>query len=66
MKDLQLIKPKKLASLLQVSVATIYRWHKEGKIPIQKVKIGPHAVGYRQGDVEAWINGELENEELEK
>lgn len=64
MTDLQLIKPKKLASLLGVHLSTIYRWETEGKMPIEKIKYGPNSVGYRMADVEKWLNGELNEAEV--
>lgn len=59
MKDLQIIRPKKLCSLLKISLATLYRWEAEGELPIEKVKFGPNCVGFRQSDVEKWLAGEL-------
>lgn len=56
MNDLQLIRPADLAQLISVHLSTIYRWEKNGKLPIEKIKIGPAAVGYRKVDVEEWLN----------
>lgn len=55
MKDLQLIRPTELCQLLSISIATLYRWEKNGKLPINKIKIGPGAVGYKMSDVEKWL-----------
>jgi len=63
MDELQLIRPKKLCSLLDISIATLYRWESEGKLPIPKVKIGPGAVGFRRQDVEDWIESNIESDQ---
>jgi excisionase family DNA binding protein len=55
MKDLQLIRPSELCDLLSISIATLYRWEAQGKLPIKKVKVGPGVVGFKKSDVEAWI-----------
>lgn len=61
--ELELIRPKELCRLLGgIHLSTLYRWEAEGKIPIDKIKFGPRAVGYRKSDYLAWINGELEDE----
>lgn len=59
-----IIRPRRLAELLDVHLSTIYRWHEEGNMPIKKIKIGPATVGYRRDDVEALLNGELQDEEV--
>lgn len=56
--DLKIIRIKDLKAILGCSVATIYRWEAEGKLPIEKIKFGPNSVGYRKKDVDAWLNGE--------
>jgi len=41
--------------MLGISIPTLFRWHAEGHIPIQKVRFGKAAVGYRLSDVERWL-----------
>jgi len=60
MKDLRMLRPKQLCEVLSISVPTLYRWEAEGKVPIEKVRLGPGIVAYRRTDVEKWINGEFE------
>ena len=55
MENLQILRPQQLAKLLNISIPTLYRWHAEGHIPIQKVRFGKAAVGYRLSDVEKWL-----------
>lgn len=50
------ISVKELCSILGCSIATIYRWDKEGVLPFRKVKIGKAKVGYRYSEVEDFIS----------
>lgn len=61
MNDLDIIRPKKLCSILDIHISTLYRWMDEGKLPIKKISFGPRAVGFKRKDVEAWLSGELED-----
>lgn len=54
--NLQILRPQQLCKILGISIPTLYRWHQEGHIPIQKVRFGKAAVGYRQSDVEKWLS----------
>ncbi len=47
----QLLTVKQVCKILNVSIATIYRWEAEGNLPFPKLKIGPSAVRFRQSDV---------------
>lgn len=58
-----MIRPKELCDILGISIATLYRWESEGNLPIKKVRFGPNCVGFRQVDVEKWVNGGFEKEE---
>ena len=53
--NLQILRPKELCELLNISIQTLYRWHSEGHMPIEKVRFGKAAVGYRLSDVEKWL-----------
>lgn len=44
---------KSVAARYEVSVATIWRWCKEGHIP-SPIKIGPNCSRWRLEDLEAW------------
>ena len=50
------ISVKELCRILGCSIATIYRWDKEGVLPFRKVKIGKAKVGYRYSEVEDFIS----------
>lgn len=50
-KSNHLLTVKQVCKILNVSVATIYRWEAEGNLPFQKIKIGPSAVRFRATDV---------------
>ena len=62
MDNLQIIRVKELCSLLKISVPTLYRWHANGDIPLNKIKYGKNIVGYRRADVEEWLNERAESE----
>lgn len=62
MENLDIIRPKKLCSILDIHISTLYRWMDENKLPIEKISFGPRAVGFRKSDVEKWLSGELESE----
>lgn len=50
------ISVKQLCKILGCSIATIYRWEKEGILPFRKVKIGKAKVGFRYSEVEDFIS----------
>lgn len=58
--DIRILRPKEICTILGISIATLYRWEADGKLPIEKIKFGPNCVGFRRSDVENWLNGELE------
>ena len=50
-----LLTVKQVCEILNVSIATIYRWEAEGNLPFPKLKIGQSAVRFRASDVYAHI-----------
>lgn len=50
------ISVKQLCKILGCSIATVYRWEKEGVLPFRKVKIGKAKVGFRYSEVEDFIS----------
>lgn len=55
MKTLNIIRPAELARILSVSRATLWRMEKRGVLP-PKITISKRAVGWKQSDIEAWID----------
>lgn len=56
--DEQLMTPKQVARLLNISQRTLSTWHKRGRAP-RAVKIGPDGNGsvrYRPADVARWVD----------
>ncbi|PZQ46612.1 MAG: AlpA family transcriptional regulator [Rhodovulum sulfidophilum] len=49
-----LVPVKRVATMLSVSVATVWRWCAAGGFPAP-LKIGPNATRWRVSDVEAWL-----------
>jgi predicted DNA-binding transcriptional regulator AlpA len=39
---------------VDISIPTAYRWIKKGLLP-KPVRLGPNRVGFRKGDVDAWL-----------
>lgn len=60
----QLLTVKQVCKILNVSIATIYRWDSEGNLPFPKLKIGQSAVRFRSSDVYAHIQNCV-NDQLE-
>ncbi len=52
-KEDTLLNTTELAKALHVSAKTIRRWHFIGYL--RGLKIGPHLVRYRWGDVQEWL-----------
>jgi predicted DNA-binding transcriptional regulator AlpA len=52
--DIQLIRRKDLSKLLTISLATLWRWESENRIP-GRIDLGPGRVAYRKSVVLAWI-----------
>jgi len=52
---LQLITPKQMMQLLQISQTTLWRYCQREDFP-KIVKIGPAKVGFRKAEVESWLN----------
>lgn len=59
-KSEELLTVKQVCKILNVSVATIYRWEEEGNLPFPKLKIGPSAVRFRKSDVYDHIEKSVE------
>ena len=61
--DLQILRPKEVCKLLGgIHISTLYRWIDEGKFTIQKVQLGPRAVGFRRKDVEKFIESQIKEQ----
>ena len=56
----ELLTVRQVCQILNVSIATIYRWEAEGNLPFPKLKIGPSAVRFRKSDVYQHIENSLE------
>jgi len=48
--------PEDVARTLKVATRTLDRWRISGEGP-PFVRVGPRKVGYRQADLEAWLDG---------
>ncbi|KZT17035.1 hypothetical protein A1D30_05975 [Acidovorax sp. GW101-3H11] len=52
--DSIVLRPKRAAVLLNISLATLSRWRKIPGFP-KPVQLGPRSVGFLRSDVEAWL-----------
>ena len=55
----RILRPTELAQMLGVSMPTLWRWNREGKLP-PKVTLGENSVGWKSTDIEAWIEQRTE------
>jgi len=64
MNTTELLTVKEVCRILNVSVATIYRWEAEGNLPFPKLKIGPSAVRFRKSDVYDHIEKSVQSQSV--
>lgn len=57
-----LIRPQTLAKKLGIGLSTLYDRMKEPDFP-PKVQISKNVVGFRESQIEAWIEANTENKE---
>lgn len=57
-----LIRPATLANKLGIGLSTLYDQMKRPDFP-PKVQIGPQAVGFRESEIEAWLDANTEKKE---
>lgn len=50
----RVVRPGELADRLGVSRVTLWRWHREGRLP-QKHRIGPNVVGWLESEIDEWF-----------
>ncbi len=65
MKDLQIIRPKQLSEMLNLSTVTIWRMEKRGELPPRK-KIGKRAVGWPFYSIKEFIESRPNALEVEE
>ena len=59
-RPIALLTAKDLSAQTGMSMSTIYRKRSNGESLPRAVKLGGHAVRWRQSDVDAWIEEQLE------
>lgn len=52
--ETMVLRRKQVAALLNISLATLWRWGQAGGFP-RPVQLGPRCVGFRKADIDAWI-----------
>lgn len=58
MASTQIIRPQAVWALTGLSRSSIYRLEAQGRFP-KRIKIGDHASGYLQAEVEAWVEARV-------
>jgi excisionase family DNA binding protein len=61
----RVLRPKEAAEKIGVSVATLYRWEAEGKLP-QRRQIGEGVSGWLDDELEEWIRNRPKADEPER
>ncbi len=49
----RVVRRKELSKRLGVSLVTLWRWEREGRLP-PRCSFGPNTVGWLEDDLEAW------------
>ncbi len=62
MTSTQIIRPHAVWAMTGLSRSSIYRLEAQGRFP-KRIKIGDHASGYLQSEVEAWIEDRVNDRE---
>jgi excisionase family DNA binding protein len=52
----RLLRTRDVAELLDVSVETVLRWHRSGKLPGGR-RLGSNVLRFDRDEVEAWLDG---------
>lgn len=55
MAQIKILRPNQVCEKLNISIPTLYRWSKRGDFP-QKIKFGPRSVGFRESDIDDYVN----------
>jgi len=55
----RLLRTRDVAELLDVSVETVLRWHRSGKLPGGR-RLGANVLRFDRDELEAWLDGTRE------
>jgi len=50
-----IVRPSEFTEMLSVSKPTLWRWEQSGQLP-PRIHLAGRAVGWRYGDIVAWLN----------
>ena len=51
----RILRQRVTAARIGVHPSTLWRWERTGNFP-RRVRLGPNTVGYREADIERWID----------
>ncbi|EKP4406572.1 transcriptional regulator [Vibrio parahaemolyticus] len=61
MNDKKFIRINELATYLNISKVTLWRWRKEGRLPAA-CAISPRVVGWKRETIESWLDEQANNQ----
>ncbi|MDW3122122.1 helix-turn-helix domain-containing protein [Vibrio sp. 1974] len=61
MNDKKFIRINELATYLNISKVTVWRWRKEGRLPAARA-ISPRVVGWKRETIESWLDEHANNQ----
>lgn len=59
--DSNFIRVSELATYLNISKVTVWRWRKEGRLPAA-CTISPRVVGWKRETIESWLDEQANNQ----
>ncbi|EPW7034001.1 helix-turn-helix transcriptional regulator [Vibrio parahaemolyticus] len=59
--DRNFIRVSDLATYLNISKVTVWRWRKEGRLPAARA-ISPRVVGWKRETIESWLDKHANNQ----
>ncbi|EJG1182143.1 TPA: helix-turn-helix domain-containing protein [Vibrio parahaemolyticus] len=61
MNNKKFIRINELATYLNISKVTVWRWRKEGRLPAA-CAISPRVVGWKRETIESWLDEQANNQ----
>ncbi|MCX8924554.1 helix-turn-helix transcriptional regulator [Vibrio parahaemolyticus] len=61
MNNKKFIRINELATYLNISKVTVWRWRKEGRLPAA-CAISPRVVGWKRQTIESWLDEQANNQ----
>lgn len=62
---MKILRPITLATLLGISLPTLWRMEKRGELP-PRIKLSARAIGWREKDIDEWLEDRKESPNVQK